>query len=951
MKVGSRTGALLVVLLTLFQPVGLRASEVWTGVVLVADGQASGNWKLEGDTVPEGDQWERWEQMEKLSRPDALRRLAPPNAIMMPDVAGNSILAVAPHSGLEGYVVDAGAGVVDVRGAELRQCMVRLAGGGQLMVRDAFLSGFHVAESIGAAPGGTIVLENCAVTGSFGGAFWAGTQRWVVRGCHFKSSQLPWVNSRASRVPVVEGCHFENCYLPESFLARCVGCTFEGCVIGSPESFAAGGKPLALTEVGEPNRWLGTRAGASTPVITKGSAAVRFWSSWKTEGERAVLECRMATRWSVKPKELSPQAEEGTVEAQTEALRGRTYRRMDGGERLQFENLQVKVLDQGGVHGPGAVLSRKGRRVEWSQNVREFESENGFGNFTKVAGEVKRKGIFSPDFTQLVVVEEVPGSAPDLVRVFLEMPEGTAIARGLTKQVVGTSWRLEGAEGVLLRFETPTQLVWSRGAGTTRGSSQWRSLAADDELVIGDWQGQPARVRLGKGLRFLELVSNTKEVRGTFMSRDRAGDFQPLGAATGPKVVAQQAADPASPPKTDNPFLPAKTDTVPAQPTDLPAASSSGEALKMKTSRINGLLVAVLEGGKTAGATSQMNVSALPLGGSQPSSLAFNQKIGPLMEQALGEVRKFQTIRQGSWPAGYQIEISFADKYTPKDGPSAAVACALLMEGLFTGEVWDTALAVTGDLNADGSVQPVGGVPAKIKGAVGRKCRIVGIPLANERAVRDYFLSEGPHSVIPINIFLMKEFDHARDLAKMVKPAGLTTALAEFDKITQLAPPGPKAAPWLKQQVVANQLRKVLQAAPHHLSAKLLLEYAEGRSPSQLSLAGSIEAIERESYDVLEAIRSSKSGGNLSGIRKDKLGDAVFRLRRMRTQMHPGTRSLLDSMETFSSLIRTFLSNPPRTVMIHNKAVENIRAAGAIVDQQYQQLRNNPEVVAELMKE
>lgn len=143
------------------------------------------------------------------------------------------------------------------------------------------------------------------------------------------------------------------------------------------------------------------------------------------------------------------------------------------------------------------------------------------------------------------------------------------------------------------------------------------------------------------------------------------------------------------------------------------------DSLKSRSSRVNGLLVAELEGGKIAGATSQLNVVAVPQSEVAESTLAFNQKIGPMMEQALQEVRKFQTIRQGRWPAGFQIEVSFADKYTPKDGPSAAVACALLLEGLFTGTVWDSAMAVTGDLNADGSVQPVGGLPAKIRSAVG----------------------------------------------------------------------------------------------------------------------------------------------------------------------------------------------------------------------------------------
>ena len=67
------------------------------------------------------------------------------------------------------------------------------------------------------------------------------------------------------------------------------------------------------------------------------------------------------------------------------------------------------------------------------------------------------------------------------------------------------------------------------------------------------------------------------------------------------------------------------------------------------------------------------------------ATLTFNQDTGPMMEKALQEVREFHAIRHGRWPENYKIEVSFADKYTPKDGPSAAVACALLVEGLYTG--------------------------------------------------------------------------------------------------------------------------------------------------------------------------------------------------------------------------------------------------------------------------
>ena len=194
---------------------------------------------------------------------------------------------------------------------------------------------------------------------------------------------------------------------------------------------------------------------------------------------------------------------------------------------------------------------------------------------------------------------------------------------------------------------------------------------------------------------------------------------------------------------------------------------------------------------------------------------------------------------------------------------------------------------MSGDLHTDGSVQPVGGVPAKIRGAVGRQCRIVGVPAANERAVRDFFLTEGPQVLMSINVFALKEFDQARDLAMTTRPAALTTALAEFDKIIKSAP-------------------------------------AKEKAPADSSL---------------------------SGLKKDGLGDAVYRLKRLRTRMHPETRPLLDCMEAFSRQVRAFVASPSRSATLFNRAAQGISSAGSLVDENFKSLRANPEVMAELMKE
>ena len=102
----------------------------------------------------------------------------------------------------------------------------------------------------------------------------------------------------------------------------------------------------------------------------------------------------------------------------------------------------------------------------------------------------------------------------------------------------------------------------------------------------------------------------------------------------------------------------------------------------------------------------------------------------------MAEVLKFMQLRHSGWPKGKAIEISFQENFSPKDGPSAGVACALLLDSLITGGKLDEQFSLTGRLNVDGSVQPIGGVAAKVSGATAGGRKIVGVPKANEMKSR-----------------------------------------------------------------------------------------------------------------------------------------------------------------------------------------------------------------------
>jgi len=267
----------------------------------------------------------------------------------------------------------------------------------------------------------------------------------------------------------------------------------------------------------------------------------------------------------------------------------------------------------------------------------------------------------------------------------------------------------------------------------------------------------------------------------------------------------------------------------------------AAEAPPRLQSKLKGLMVVELPNGKTAGTASQMNATAVKSGQST-LEIRFNQDVGKAMDLATSEVSKFIQVRHhGHLPEGYRIELAFADKYSPKDGPSAAVACALLVDSILADHDLADDFAVTGDMNADGSIQPVGGIVSKVRGARQKGCAIVAVPKQNETAVADGYIIDGIRELRSIQVFSVATFDEAHALATKNRAEKLAKALAEFSQVQQALARDEK---FISNPKVLEKLHLVTELAPNHLSAKYLYLHGTQRGPRTLSLVGSLMAID-----------------------------------------------------------------------------------------------------------
>ena len=279
----------------------------------------------------------------------------------------------------------------------------------------------------------------------------------------------------------------------------------------------------------------------------------------------------------------------------------------------------------------------------------------------------------------------------------------------------------------------------------------------------------------------------------------------------------------------------------------------------LQQSQIKGLLVFELKDGSLASKASQMNATVVP---HNKFAVSFNQTVGKQMKAATEEVEKFIRIRHPEKLPEKKIELAFSNKYSLKDGPSAAVVCALLADSIITGQEIDPGFAATGDMTATGAVRPVGGVADKIRGAIEKDCTMVAIPESNQASISDAYILNGIKSLYQIQIFTLSTFEDASTLAMLDRDEKIQQGLDEFSQVQTVLKKNPK---YVYNNKVKEKLRAVYKLMPNHLSAKLLLLHGLKKGPSKLSLAGSLTGIDEAGSQLGIMIQNKsylKSGGN-----------------------------------------------------------------------------------------
>lgn len=398
----------------------------------------------------------------------------------------------------------------------------------------------------------------------------------------------------------------------------------------------------------------------------------------------------------------------------------------------------------------------------------------------------------------------------------------------------------------------------------------------------------------------------------------------------------------------------AKTESENRVPPGLPEKSPFDKPIPpppvakgLSQAAVTGLLVSTGSGADFIGEASRMNATVLDDAYFTGTlEVKFNQEVGDSTLSAMREVLKFHKIRNEASNQAQLIEIGFGEQYSSKNGPSAAVACALLVESILTGKELDPSFAVTGDMNADGTVQPVGGIDGKIRGATKGGAVIVAIPKGNVTTLSDLAVLEETTYFINIQIFSISTFEEALELASAEsdRSAAVRDSITAFSEVQKVLI-RPDGAKLISNPHVISRLEEVLRLTPNHESARHLLLVGQRKTSAQLSLSGSFLQI----YRSVKPMRSALSEGVIPEDTRG-LSESIFTLRRVRSRLDPRTRGCADALEDFAETIKKIgdidLSAARSRVP---KLVDQLNADWTRVVDEYEKIRSDTQIQEDLM--
>lgn len=213
------------------------------------------------------------------------------------------------------------------------------------------------------------------------------------------------------------------------------------------------------------------------------------------------------------------------------------------------------------------------------------------------------------------------------------------------------------------------------------------------------------------------------------------------------------------------------------------------------------------------------------------------------------------------------------------------------------------------------------------------KCKLLGIPSKNAIHATDLVLTEGLKPFLGIQVFSLTKFDDALSVARADKAADVAAAISDFTGVAKVAARNPQS---LRAPDSIARLKSILQRAPGHLSAAILLQYATDKLPGSLSPSGSLSELDQAIGDLNTAISGDLAATNK--LDSGQIARARSGLQRLRPLADSRVRPLVDAWVEWGNLADKFART---TSPASEASVKEWRATISRIHVEDEKLRSN----------
>ncbi len=289
-----------------------------------------------------------------------------------------------------------------------------------------------------------------------------------------------------------------------------------------------------------------------------------------------------------------------------------------------------------------------------------------------------------------------------------------------------------------------------------------------------------------------------------------------------------------------------------------------------------------------------------------PADFQHGDKIGKEMRISMEEAIRAVRARYPNWEER-SVRFSFGDKYSEMGGGSAGATFALLTISVLEGFEIDPDFAVTGDILVNWKVKGVGAIPAKIRGGITDKKKIVAIPAENAESVSDVMVKYPLETLWQLQIFSTPDLQTLTGIARTDRATELTEAIGLFTTLQkQLEAGGEKL---LTDPSVREQLERIVKLAPHHESAVHLLMVCNGNRPTQLSRSESLRELGilmKPVDDILWGVSQEK----LKSVSTTRVGEMLDEVEKFLNICHTDVVPAGKQFDRYLDSVRRLINSP-----------------------------------------